>query len=159
MSRVLTFSTVFPSYHPRKGEPTDFVKKILIALKGKEICSQNFGFDADLYEPKYHTIRAGNRWKVGDKFSPRVWSGKPYKSKQIVIAPDIDIKKIWDIEIIEGEYYIDGKYHSGEHEHNHEKLELIAKNDGLSKHDLIDWLQFNKPFRGQIICWGQNITY
>ena len=28
MSKVITFSRYFPSYHPRKGEPTFFVEKI-----------------------------------------------------------------------------------------------------------------------------------
>ena len=31
MSRVMTFSRVFPSYHPRKGDPTYFVEAILNA--------------------------------------------------------------------------------------------------------------------------------
>lgn len=46
---------------------------------------------------KEHTIRKGKRWKVGDKFSPRIWSGKPYKSKQIILAPDTEIKQVFDI--------------------------------------------------------------
>ena len=106
MSRVITFSRVFPAYHPKKGQPTYFVEKVLQSLKvqayalptnvvpiiSHEILLHN-------YSPKHHTIRSGNRWKVGNKFSPRVWSGKPYNSKQIIIAPDIEIKKIWDVKV------------------------------------------------------------
>jgi hypothetical protein len=32
MSRVITFSRVFPSYHPRKGEATFFVESVLKSL-------------------------------------------------------------------------------------------------------------------------------
>jgi len=88
MSRVLTFSRTFPSYHPRKGEPTYFVEKIWNnILKNEntsyyEICSLNDNIEEnkkaiiwdfwvmlkkahEVPESKYHTIRAGHRWKVG----------------------------------------------------------------------------------------------
>jgi len=108
MSKVITFSRTFPAYHPRKGEPTYFVEKFWqsIGLPEKEFSFnlpdeyQHFmrGDNSEIWA-KHQTIRAGNRWKVGDKFSPRVWSGKPYNSKQIIIAPDTEIKKVWNVEI------------------------------------------------------------
>jgi hypothetical protein len=163
MSRVITFSRVFPSYHPRKGEDTNFIRGLIISLKGKEVAALNFGFDPEKYIPKHHTIRQGNRWKVGDKFSPRVWSGKPYYSKQITIAPDIEIKKVWDIEICDWcamPSFIEGappKFLTINGKICHD-LELLAKNDGLSLIDLLYW--FDKPFfKGQIICWNEKINY
>lgn len=60
------------------------------------------------FDPKGHTVRAGHRFKPGDIVSLRVWgndvnpkSGRsgPYHSKQIIIAPDIQVKKTWDFEI------------------------------------------------------------
>lgn len=140
----------FPKDHPKNGEPTLFVEKI---LSGK----------------KLHTIRAGNRWKEGMKFSPRVWSDIPYKSKQFQFAPDIEIKKVWNIEInnrggrswfevlINGKIY--GQLHHGfDKDKNREGLELLAKNDGLTLSDFEAW--FNKlPFSGQIISWDQNTNY
>jgi hypothetical protein len=156
MSKVITFSRKFPAYHPRKGEPTYFVEKI---TKWRLSCGErpvdiNCDFNEEMYyicEPKYHTIRAGHRWKVGDKFSPRVWSGKPYYSPQITIAPDIEIKNIWNFKCDEeGLFYINEKW-----------IDVtstdIPNNDGLSSDDFLSW--FNKPFNGQVICWSDSIHY
>lgn len=180
MSRVITFSRVFPAHHPKKGQPTYFPEKIwkgFYELNNGDIrdflwyleqYDNHFGVqnikNVHNYEPKWHTIRSGNRWKVGDKFSPRVWSGKPYQSKQIIIAPDIEIKKVWDIKIIhdEGtfEIFIDDKFCF---ELGSVKSEHLVKNDGLSIEDFENWfyLSIKKPgyFGGQIICWNENINY
>jgi len=163
MSKVITFSRVFPAYHPRKGDPTYFVEKLNKSLPFKEygiifsdlIHNDIPFFDIEYFktcDPKHHTIRAGNRWKVGDKFSPRVWSGKPYASKQMVIAPDIEIKSIWNISILGLTIWVNGKVI------NSLEYSELAKNDGLTSADLKAW--FNKiPFEGQIICWNENIKY
>ncbi len=162
MARVITFSRVFPVYHPRKGQDTNFVEQIWNSLnelklpvpKNKELPDDfmwsilplsNFG-------SKHHTVRAGNRWKVGDKFSPRVWSGKPYASKQIVIAPDIELKKVWNISynpIQEHDFRIEGVRYTNQWQ--------LAINDGLGVIDFKRW--FNPPFTGQILCWNENINY
>ena len=66
-------SRFFPAGHPKAGQPTGFVEKILI---GKKI----------------HTIRSN--WKLWKKridevqngkavISLRYWQGKPYRSKQV----------------------------------------------------------------------------
>ncbi len=173
MSRIITFSRHFPAYHPRKGEPTYFREKIWAALadtvQGFEIPHEITDWDWHQYYnavPKHHTIRAGNRWKVGDKFSPRVWSGKPYNSKQIIIAPDIEIKKVWDIEIVSHvgwtEYILNG---TAVYFNIIQFAERLAANDGLNITDFMDWFnphQINKKkkvFSGQIICWNENIIY
>lgn len=183
MSRVITFSTVFQKSHPRAGEPTYFVEQILnwyclqdenpyfsvtemiFDLNGDKVIYQQAEnitqkFNRVIRDKKGHTIRSGQRWKVGDKFSPRVWYGKPYSSKQITIAPDIEIKKIWALDIDKkGLIYIDGSWIEDiSIEHN------IARNDGLSHEDFLKWLVApcylrSKPFSGQIICWNENIEY
>lgn len=178
MSKVLTFSRYYPSYHPRKGQLTFFVEKIWKGL------TTTLGFSEPVYffdefqglgsvisgeafnnvKPKYHTIRAGNRFKEGDYFSPRVWgddinpkSGRSgaYHSKQIIIAPDIKVAKVWDIEIIAAFWSnitINGKMITYKNETD------LHTNDGLSELDFSAW--FNKlPFKGQIICWNPNIDY
>jgi hypothetical protein len=165
MSKVITFSRVFPAYHPRNGQPTFFVEKFLHSVYtdfGQELntylydCKDKIGLqiinilDVD---PKYHTIRSGSRWKVGDKFSPRVWSGKPYQSKQVIIAPDIEIKKIWKFEIKGNGFYINDWPISPD------KLCDVAENDGLDYFDFQRWFQYPKPFSGQIICWDESIEY
>lgn len=160
MSRIITFSRTFPSHHPKAGQPTYFLEKIYDSLasnvygfkipdQAKEYCHKYYSCDL----PKHHTIRAGHRWKVGDRFSPRIWSGKPYASKQIIIAPDIVIKKIWDIQV-DGDLCI---WIFSDKERGPSVLNSLAKNDGLTKQDLQDW--FNKPFTGQIICWNRSIDY
>ncbi len=170
MSKVMTFSRYFPAYHPRKGEPTYFVEQIWNSLNELKLpVPKNKDLPHDFmwsilplsnYGAKHHTIRAGNRWKVGDKFSPRVWSGKPYNSKQIIIAPDIEIKKVWDVNFrIKGSInfrIVNHRYHF-----DHEKMKLLAKNDGLSYRDFMDWFCNGKEwgFSGQIICWNENINY
>ena len=175
MSRVITFSRFFPATHPRKGESTYFVEQIWnslgikfphsdLVIELENINTTNLGV-AKLYSFinsietnkvkgfKYHTIRTGNRWKVGDKFSPRVWSGKPYASKQIIISPDIEIKKTWDFECIsDGRFFLNGKQIDG-------TSSDIPQNDGLSSDDFLSWFPVNKLFKGQILCWNENIKY
>jgi hypothetical protein len=188
MARVITFSRLFPATHPRKGEPTYFVEKLwnsihsingIFSTNYYEIVSLNpskendaelfwkkIRADYDTLGEKHHTIRVGKRWKVGDKFSPRVWIGKPYASKMITIAPDIEIKKVWDFEmkpklfIDECEMYINGERINGE------SFKTLAQNDGLAAGELLYWFggsnamdSKRKPFSGQIICWNENINY
>lgn len=171
MSKVIIFSEFFPKFHPKAGQPTFFVEKIWEELANianrdsvvAEILRQALLERLDLYstsrivEPKHHTIRRGHRWKVGDWFSPRVWSGMPYRSKQIQFAPDIQVKKVWNVEISFqlGVIGIDGFWHLTDYE---QILYLMAANDGISTEDFISWIG-SKNFSGQIICWNDKITY
>jgi len=180
MSRVMTFSRTFPAYHQKAGDPTYFVEKLseglwdrkdpellefyedMLVQKNNKLWNSHqniitdFYFNLDWkkeYIPKHHTIRAGNNWKVGDKFRPRVWSGKPYNSPQITIAPDIEIVKVWKFDCdIEGVFYLDGKW-----------IDVtsteLPKNDGLNTDDLLDWFPVGKIFSGQILCWNKDIEY
>lgn len=148
MSTVITFSTSFPSYHRRKNQPTYFVEKMLLSLGDQTISPD--------YLPKGHTIRAGNRWKVGDKFSPRIWSGRPYHTEQITFAPDVEVKKVWDFTLLGTRAFINGAPLSGI---SRDALEVIAANDGLSYEDFLDWFKFPSDFSGQIIAWDQKIEY
>lgn len=175
--RVITFSTKFPSFHPRAGQPTQFVEKIILSLIGIGHISigraaeigKEFGMDSinSIYElrknrlpEKHHTIRAGNRWKVGDKFSPRIWTGLPYRSKQKEFVHPIEIVKTWKFEVDEnGVPSLDNFYIS-----NDGTEEEIATNDGLSMEDFSEWIimpcfRKGKQFTGQIICWNEEITY
>lgn len=158
MARIITFSRTFPAYHPKAGEPTNFVEKLVNAFQ--EIGTTIFEIDElDLKHcpwehmgNKWHTIRAGHRWKAGDKFSPRVWSGRPYNSKMVTIAPDITIEKVWNIEVDE-----DGCFWVYCDREGEDILDEVALNDGLSRKDLLDW--FDKPMTGQIICWNKDVEY
>ena len=160
MSKVITFSRVFPKYHPKAGQPTYFIEKIWQASSSECVYERPGLMDemvnfirrgSELIWPKYHTIRKGHWWKAGDKFSPRVWSGKPYNSKQLIISKDIEIVKVWDISI-NNTYKVNGKNQSFAH------LEVIAHNDGLEVYDFLHWFP-TSHFDGQIICWNNDINY
>lgn len=200
--KQLMISRVFQQTHPRKGDETNFVKKVLTSLypqatyymceckkcgwMGVSCCCDGGSqiadtgdyddplcpkcFSNDLNEPesvedmgyylqekltpKHHTIRAGKRWKTGDKVVLKVWSGKPYRSKTIQITPPLDLT-VFDFEINAfGDAVINGAIFRD--------AELVAKNDGLSFVDWSYWFDFGhigKTFSGQIICWNKAITY
>lgn len=145
MSKVITFSRYFMKGHPRKGEPTLFVEKLCASINKPLPGYENI-------TPKYHTIRKGNRFKVGDMFSSRIWSGKPYRSKQLIICPDLKVEKIFSFEISNNEYLLNGQVLTLR------KLTEIANNDGLDVDDFECWFNI-KQFNGQIICWNKDIIY
>lgn len=174
--RNMMFARTFPHYHPRKGQPTWFVQKMWKCLydttqfygmpEREAIFEQHFPVSDSPEEnihnqmPKGHTIRAGNRWKVGDFFSPRVWSGRPYNSKTIEFAPPIMVEKEWKIKFDEcGVVSINGFYDYSEIVSADNFMEVLARNDGLSEEDFYDWFPTGKIFEGQIICWNKNICY
>lgn len=179
MAKVITFSRTFPAYHPKKGQPTFFVEKFLRSwdqfhsfqqiLEAKMLSNEIIDIEQwRICKPKHHTIRAGKRFKVGEYFSPRIWSGKPYNSKQIVIAPDTQIKKIWDFEIIAIEKPLYGEYRYFEIKINDKlfvNMNELSTNDGLSENDLWYWFTLSPEFKkkskfsGQIICWNTEIKY
>lgn len=173
-NRVTTFSTVFPKMHSRAGEPTYFEEKIWSGLLRMDsfFYAQFLPWHDDedptkfnalymklkTFEPKYHTIRQGNRWKVGDDMDMRVWTGKPYRSKQRMIVPDcvVPIVKVWNIAKV-GEMFI-----FDHHIINTSILPTIAQNDGLSVQNFYHWFERcgkYKRWEGQIISWCKDIAY
>lgn len=168
----MMFARTFPMTHPRKGEPTYFVEKIWKSLYVNGVCPDDLDKFIQHYEEqvrgeyakyndihlKGHTVRAGNRWKVGDYFKPLVWSGRPYNSKTIQFAPPIRVEKLWRFSVINHWMCVDGV------SANSYSLENIARNDGLSFQDFLNWFMplSKKPepdFEGQIISWSKNIDY
>lgn len=192
MAKTIPFSTVFPSYHPEKGNPTFFVQKLWNSILGDAMAKDTFfALEERLYQlnkhlpycifqefrdsilkdrtkmneldytfpPKGHTIRSGHRWKEGEMFSPRIWSGRPYGSKQIIIYDDMQVKTLWEFEIKNNLFALDGIEYDGETERHFEVLDTVAKNDGLGRHQLLEWFKFPAPFDGQVICWDEKINY
>lgn len=164
----------FPAGHPRNGERTWFVEKIWKGIWDEYSgmanplypfwenydqafpCIGNVKENIHQHQPKGHTIRAGSRFKPGDMVSLRVWSDKPYRSKQIEFA-QVEIKKTWDIEINEF-WFINGEMLE------HEKVIDLAANDGLTYFDFISWFNIHpkkkeQAFKGQIISWNDSIEY
>lgn len=163
---VITFSTHFQKGHPRQGQRTSFVEKIWSGLLkiDNDLYTDYLHPDgrpdsikhADYYrsfEPKYHTIRYGTRFMVGDSFDPRIWTGKPYKSKQFQFAPRLTVKKTWTFQIDSHDVFVNG------HRVPADGVPTIAHLDGLSFVDFMHWFQYPKHFDGQIICWNENINY
>lgn len=164
MAKVITFSKTFPSYHPKAGQETNFIQKfwasisvpLPVSVDAKKLEEEVKKLMFEDFKPKHHTIRAGNRFKKGDYFSPRVWSGKPYCSPQIILAKDVLITEVYDIEIFPtNEIYINKKFFGS---FGSENFYTLANNDGLTGKDFISW--FSKlPFKGQIICWNKEVKY
>ncbi len=173
MSKVITFSTKFPSYHPKAGQETNFVQKIWTSIKvplpvsvhAEQLEKEVRKLMSHDWEPKCHTIRSGRRWKKGEYFSPRIWSGVPYKSPQLIIADDVLITDVFDFEITpafkmlpldyDTDIIINHKYYH----YDDEIMKQVAKNDGLSLPDLLQWFKYPNPFKGQIICWNSEVKY
>lgn len=176
--RQVTFSRTFPATHPKKGEPTYFVEKIwkwiyesnqfnyplLELLKYQNLYHEHFKLQQTVgflkFDSKFHTIRKGKRFKVGDFIVPMVWAGRPYHKTadgkwKIQFAPPLELVKVYDFEIKEGSnIYINNVYFPSR------KLIYIAQNDGLKLSEFGHWFNIHKghDFSGQILCWG-DISY
>lgn len=164
MAKTITFSTHFPAKHPKAGQPTYFVEKICKGLISLDLYFKESEFNADYFNsmdhaPKWHTIRSGQRFKAGNMFSPRIWSKAPYRGPQITIAPNLEIKKVWPIEILNRKVFINGVYY-GQYSfgYNDPNILKLAINDGLSLEDFDGWFGA-EFFHGQIICWSDKIDY
>ena len=177
--KVLTFSRHFPKGHPKAGQPTYFVEQILNSILPRPLsiglnefppAARDYINDfmvIDGEHKKQHTIRGGSRWKPGDMASLRVWSGKPYQSKQVEFA-QVEVKKVWSIEIVQNaEYWVfklNGKTISWNDLDVDQFVEELAKNDGLTTADFLNWFSIHpkkkeQVFTGQIICWNHLIEY
>ncbi len=178
--KVLTFSRHFPKGHPKAGQPTWFVEQVLNVIlprplsiglsefpaAARDYINDFFVIDGQL--KKHHTIRAGNRWKVGDMASLRVWSDKPYRSKQIEFA-QVEVKKVWDFVLrpIKENGEINTYGFINEDLVTEQLAKEIANNDGLLVEDFDSWFCpdgtkfiLSLPiFTGQIICWSDKIDY
>jgi hypothetical protein len=167
--KVLTFSKQFPKGHPRAGDPTHFAERIMACLADKQpgwTMKDDFvQYDWYAYynctNIKYHTVREGSRWKPGDMASLRIWSDKPYRSKQIEFA-QVEVKKVWPVEINMRQtspvIIINDKLLT------FDVGRILAQNDGLSLTDFINWFYIHpkkkeQTFTGQIISWSSEIEY
>lgn len=157
----LGVSRQFPATHPRKGQRTQFVCKILHAINDNgsglyDKCQNECGSSCGrrMLIEKLHTIRANyelwaKRFEKINKGEAVLelyyWSGKPYNSKQVVFATltkddGIGIQKI--LLGYDGGFVIarPTKY-SNEVTFPVEQMptETLAKNDGLSQDDFMSW--------------------
>ncbi|MBQ9602419.1 MAG: hypothetical protein IJR42_01240 [Paludibacteraceae bacterium] len=161
----LLLSQTFPATHPRHGEPTYFKEKMHNALlweKGMNVgyaLNPSYAVPQDQPQMKLHTIRANFKLWVyrfakiytGQAcLSLRVWSGKPYASKQIEIArlTKEDGIGLQALEFLEFDpVFKPGIWIAGKTYEQSQKL-ILAKNDGLSFDDWNAWF-FGKKKNGE----------
>ena len=140
---VITLAKTFPAWHPRKGEPTEFLEKFLNGQTGSGDVKKLHTIRANypLWEKRIREVQNGKA-----VLSVRQWSGRPYASKQVETASlsaldGVGIQQL-DIDNLYGvnRYYVwgmDFRY----------CMEIppgiIAANDGLS---LDDWLAWFKDY-------------
>lgn len=135
--QILLFSSVFPPSHSKAGQPTGFADKL----------------DSG---SKIHTIRADSKgwWVRGERginngekiLAMRQWSGRPYNSPQVSIGERerIGLQSIIMTYGSEDELpkaWVDGKP---------VPVELLAKNDGLSVEDFVEWFFGTKLYSGNV---------
>lgn len=167
MPKVRTLSRTFLKGHPKAGEPTYFLERMMRSLineQGKAISGSFHDFGKLELEKeeierdfeKGHTIRMGRHFKANEELTLAVWSGTPYRSKQV---------KLWTgairaIDIIIAKTSFLKFYKEQEGKITSLKLPIVAKNDGLSLADFEAW--FNLPVgehEAQILIWNDEIVY
>ena len=140
-THVLILSKIFPATHPRKGEPTGFREKFLAAikqLKGEWWKLHTIRANYELWAKRIAEVQRGEA-----VLSVRQWSGKPYVSKQELIAnltkdDGVGIQKL-QLEVADKLF---GKYHARIDDGcGSASIIELATNDGLSLDDWKDWFR------------------
>lgn len=139
---VLTVSKEFPTTHYKAGEQTCFIEKI---TKGEKI--HTIRDNVELWAKRAIEINAGRA-----VLSVRVWSGKPYRSKQIEMIEFTSIG-IQTIERTFLGFFING-YDSDV------TTKILAANDGLSSVDFEEWFKGKfKPDEPKVIIHFTDFRY
>lgn len=138
---VLTLCRVFPVSHTKAGEPTGFEKKLKSASKIHTIRYNKNG----VWDKRYKDIASGKKY-----LSVREWTGRPYNSEQREFAryDKIGLQHItmtYDSEDAYPKIWIDNKK---------VPVEVVAKNDGLSVENFVEWFFGNSKsnvFEGVVV--------
>lgn len=193
MARVIMFSQNFPNkMGDLAGAPTYFPCKFINAQnpEGKKVINdwyldkygmrwreafreRGFIYKGGVVKMKFsngfkpHTIRTDTNkiYKSGAELSPRIWAGRPYRSKQFQFAPNVFISSIQKLTvrlgktkkmvIVEVDGDLLGMYHIEYKEEilfkNKEySITDLAKNDGFPDvHSFFGW--FGHKYEGRII--------
>ena len=129
---IIIVSEKFPAYHKKTGQPTNFIESIKSYDKIHTIRGSY-----NLWKKRFEQIDAGKAY-----LSIRIWTGKPYASKQIEIfkydkTHKISIQKfeIFNSILYGPSIFIDDV------KHPYSLLANIAKNDGLRFLDFVAWFK------------------
>lgn len=152
---VLVVSWRFPMTHSKRGKLTHFAEKITNTVNNSEQTKSHRG-NATIKKRKIHTIRLNyDRWKHnidkikkgGYQLSVREWENAPYRSKQrrVLDTENVDYQRItMSFDPEEGvRAVIDGKRMTD--------IDLLAKNDGLTKKEFIEWFFGENPTEKKLI--------
>ncbi|HOY18152.1 MAG TPA: hypothetical protein PLC89_12680 [Haliscomenobacter sp.] len=128
---VITVSKFFPGFHPRKGEETGFVEKI---LSGEKI--HTIRGNLELWQKRIAEVQEGKA-----VLSLRYWSGKPYRSpqvefKQLTSADGVGIQDL---------KFLDGKPYTPFVEYRVQDMVELPAKDGLAYDDFESWFS-NKQY-------------
>ena len=182
----LSVSRIFPATHPRKGDRTEFVCKILRSLNLQPLernnhfyrCANECGTSCSrmLLDKKLHTCRANyDLWakRMAEVQAGRAvielcyWSEKPYRSKQVVFATlDKDsgcgVQKVewWSVSNFWAVYTTMPDDDCGSQDFYSEvETKTLAKNDGLSLDDFKSWFKGYDLSKPMAIIQFTNFRY
>lgn len=138
---ILTLCKSFPVTHSRAGEPTGFEDKL---KAGEKIHTIRYNAKG-VWEERYQGIKSGRKY-----LSVREWTGRPYNSEQREFAQyeKIGLQKVTMANSSTDAYpqiWIDDKQ---------VPIQVVAKNDGLSVEDFVEWFFGNNKdntFEGVVI--------
>lgn len=132
-SILITLSRVFPKNHPRKGEPTNFARKLADGTLKHTIRGNYY-----MWVLNAEKLRHPERWQL----SVRQWSGQPYRSKQEEIAI---INHPIAVEPLLMHYHADTDTITAKVETKPVDIADIATNNGLTLDEFKDW--YFAPYR------------
>lgn len=123
---ILTLCKVFPITHQRAKQPTGFEDKMNRGEKIHTIRGNRKG----VWDKRYSDIASGRKY-----LSIREWEGRPYNSQQREIGrrDEIGLQKITMI------YGTDDAVPQAWVDDRQVPVEELAKNDGLSMEDFVNW--------------------
>jgi hypothetical protein len=128
-THVLRISKTFPSYHPKRGQPTHFRGKIELEDKIHTV-RENYEF----WKKRLDEVNAGKAI-----LSVRQWIDKPYKQPGDETMFEMDKVKYETFELSElGMIRVGGRMLYIE-EHS-----MMASNDGLTQQDFYDWFKLGR---------------
>ena len=122
---VITLSRNFLAYHKRAGEETHFKEKF---LSGEKLHTIRANYP--LWEKRIKDVQEGRA-----ALSIRQWTGKPYRGEQVEIATltaenGVGLQRLEFTDCRLRFPYTDSEWTS---------MVSLAKNDGLSLNDWVDW--------------------
>lgn len=138
---ILTLCRVFPVTHSKTGELTGFEDKL---KSGKKIHTIRWNAKG-VWDKRYSDISLGKKY-----LSVREWTGRPYNSQQREFARYASI----GLQHVTMTYGADDAYPQIWIDNKLVPIQEVAKNDGLSVEDFVEWFFGNSKestFEGVVI--------